>query len=249
MHIFIPWICYNHTLISDHVLSMLRLVMFLRQNNIEASIVPIVFDSLVNRARNAAVAMFLSDPKATHLLFIDADIEFMPEDVMKLVFANKPVVGAGYAQKYIPQGKLSAIIHANPSIQNPIEISTQNSVHLVRDQKIASLMEAEYVTTGFLLVRREVFEQMMKEYPDRQYKNDIDGYMHADSTKFYDFFTVSIHPETRRFESEDYGFSRLWKKIGGKIYTITDIVLKHWGWYGYPNHLYRQLTELGVQSS
>lgn len=225
-------------------MSMLRLIMFLRENQIEASLVPIVFDSLINRARNAAVAMFLSDPKATHLLFIDADIEFSPDDVMKLVFANKPVVGAGYAQKYIAEDRLREVCQANPEIQRPIEICTKNSVHLSADQKIASIMEAEYVTTGFLLIRKEVVEKMVAKYPERNYKNDIDGYMHADPTKFYDLFPVSIHPETKRFESEDYGFSRLWKDMGGKIYAITDIVLKHHGWYGFPNNLYRQLTSI-----
>jgi hypothetical protein len=229
-------------MLSEHVMSMFRLVMFLRENRIEASIIPIVFDSLVNRARNAAVAMFMSDPNATHMLFIDADIEFNPEDVMKLVFANKPVVGAGYAQKYIAYDKLSAAVANNLQMQNVIELCTNNSVHLSLNQPIASVMEAEYVTTGFLLIRKEVIEKMIEKYPDRQYKNDVDGYLHANQNMFYDLFTVSIHPETRRFESEDYGFSRLWKSIGGKIYAITDIVLKHHGWFGYPNNLYRQLT-------
>jgi hypothetical protein len=220
MHIFIPWICYNHTMISEHVLSMIRLIMFLKENKIEATIIPIVFDSLVSRARNAGVAMFMSDPKYTHLLFIDADIEFTPEDVMKLALANKPVIGSGYAQKFLDEQALIDIINGNPTIPKPLELCTRNSVHLTDKamrQPPQSIMEAEYVTTGFLLIQRPVIEQMMKAYPDRKYKNDIDGYMSANEDMFYDLFTVTVNPMTRRFESEDYGLVDYGRRLEGKF--------------------------------
>ncbi len=225
-------------------MSMIRLIMFLKENRIDATMIPIVFDSLVSRARNAAVAMFMSDPKFTHLLFVDADIEFNPEDVMKLLLANKPVIGSGYAQKFIDEQALVNIINGNATVPKPLELCTRNSVHLTAaalQQAPQSIMEAEYVTTGFLVIQRSVIADMMKAYPDRKYKNDIDGYMSANPDMFYDLFTVMVNPTTRRFESEDYGFSRLWKEIGGKIWAMTDIVLKHHGWMGYSNNLYRQL--------
>lgn len=231
-------------MISEHVMSMLRLIMFCKDNGISCKIFPIVFDSLISRARNAAVALFMSEPTATHLLFIDADIEFNPEDVMKLVLANKPIIGAGYAQKFYDVKALEDIIQGNPGVPAPLELCTKNSVHLTRDSMQSepkSIMEADYVTTGFLLIQKKVIEDMMKAYPDRKYINDVDGYMSANKDMFYDLFAVMVNPITRRLESEDYAFSRLWKEIGGKIYAVTDIVLKHHGWCGYANNLYRQL--------
>lgn len=244
MHLCIPWICYNHTMLCEHVMSMLRLILFLKDHAIHATLSPIPFDSLINRARNAAVAMCLSNPEYTHLLFIDTDIEFDPADVMKLILADKPVVGAGYAQKFLPMDRLRSNLIQHPTAADPIALSTKCSVHLsAGDQPIASLMEASTMTTGFLLLQRAVLEGMAQAYPERRYVNDIDGYARADPSTFYDFFCVGIHPETKRLESEDYGFCRLWKSMGGKIYAVTDIALKHHGWFGYSHHLYHQLRQ------
>jgi hypothetical protein len=218
------------------MMSMMKLVTFAQNHGLNITIYPIVFDSLINRARNAAVAHFLADPSNTHLLFIDADIEFDPQDVIALLQANKQVVGAGYPQKWLDLSKYN---HQSPS---PLEVCTKTSVHLKKMDEVAEIMEASYITTGFLMIKREVFEKLIQSYPERKYENDIDGY-HSQIAKdfFYDFFTICIHPKTKRLESEDYGFSRLWTEIGGSIHVVTNVTLKHHGWFGYQGNLYRQL--------
>ena len=76
--LFIPVICYNHTANTEYMISLIRLTHHLRDKGINYCLYPIVFESLIPRARNAAAAHFL-DSDCSHLLFIDADIEFDAE--------------------------------------------------------------------------------------------------------------------------------------------------------------------------
>ena len=97
--LFIPVICYNHTANTEYMMSLIRLTHKLRDQDIEFVLFPIVFDSLVSRARNAATAHFLNSD-CTHMIFIDSDIEFDAESVLKLLRHGKDVVAGVYAKKY-----------------------------------------------------------------------------------------------------------------------------------------------------
>jgi len=239
--LFLPVLCYNHMCHTAFMFSLMRFVLACKDRHLSVSLFPITFDSLISRARNAATAHFMSGDY-THLLFIDADIEFNPEDVFKLLEIDKGVVSAGYPQKWLNTEKLKRVFGKGDAIPSePMELCTNHSVHLEPQPYVQPVMTAKYCTTGFLLIQRSVIDTMIKAYPERRYINDVDGYMSANSEFFYNLFTVEIHPETKRYESEDYGFSRLWKAIGGEIYIATDITLKHHGWYAYTGNLYRQL--------
>jgi len=82
-------------------MSILKLLNAAKDSKLNISFYPIFFESLVSRARNAAVAHFLEDKENTHILFIDSDIIFEPEDVFKLLQSNKEVVAGIYPKKYI----------------------------------------------------------------------------------------------------------------------------------------------------
>jgi hypothetical protein len=218
--------------------------MYLKDRGISATLFPITFESLVPRARNSAVAHFMVSD-CSHLIFIDSDIEFQPEDVMRLVETQKPVICAAYPQKWLHTEKIKHVFRMEPVPENPMSLCTVHSVHLENTSPEAStgLLTANYATTGFLVIQREVFEKLFVAYPERQYKNDVDGYGGggAEATQFYNLFATEINLETRRYESEDYGFSRLWTTIGGKIYVEPTVTLKHHGWYAYEGNIGRQM--------
>lgn len=252
MRIFIPLLCYNNTCNTSFMMSFFKLILALRENNIHAIVFPITFESLISRGRNAAVAHFLSDQAATHILFIDSDIEFEPDDVVKLINANKDVICAGYAQKWLREDFIQKIFQREVVPEKPLELCTHTSIQIPRPEKIEDvkeIVEIEYATTGFLLIKREVFEKIKEKYPERKYINDIDGYMSANPNEFYDFFPATICESTKRFESEDFGFSRLWKECGGTVYLHTNISLRHHGWFGFPANIYRQLMDHANQLS
>jgi hypothetical protein len=223
-------------------MSLISLLFFLNNNGIKTSIYPITFDSLISRARNSAIAQFMTDNDNSHILFIDADIEFNPHDVLKMLNNNKPVICSGYPQKWLNFNKIISLLKRNSIPHNPLELCTNQSVHLIKEQPISELMLAKYCTTGFLLIKKNVIEQMILAYPNRKFINDVDGYNLSNKDFFYNLFTVEINNDTKRYESEDYGFSKLWNDIGGEIYILTNISLKHFGWFGYPGNIYRQLT-------
>jgi GT2 family glycosyltransferase len=222
----------------------MRLVLALKDSNIAAQLFPIVFDSLVNRARNAATAHFLSSD-CTHILFIDSDIEFNPEDVLKLIQCKERVVGGAYAQKWLNLQKVKETFSKDPVPEKPMTFCTNHSIHFtLPSDKDQTKIEVDYLTTGFMLIEHSVFTELIKKYPQRQYTNDVDGYMSADKNMFYNFFCVEINEDTNRFESEDYGFCRLWKSIGGHIYVIPDITLTHYGWFGFGCNLKHQINNV-----
>lgn len=251
MKIFIPIICYNHTGLCEYFMSMMKLVLMLKERNIQCTLYPITFESLISRARNAAVAHFLSDTSNTHILFIDGDIEFNPEDVLKLIYTRKPVICGAYAQKWVNTEKAKNVVLSGMDLNACLDVCTNTSVHLLKNDLVdnSKIRQVEYATTGFLLCQRTVFEQLIEKHPEHKYINDIDGYGGANPEYFYDLFPVHINPNTRRYESEDYGFSRMWRELGGEIYVMTDITLKHHGWFAYPANLHKQIAFINATNA
>lgn len=191
-------------------------------------------ESLITRARNNAVAEFLANKEWTHLFWIDSDIGFDADAALRLLSADYDVAAGVYPLKRedwpsegLPQ-QMTEDDFINHYQKYPINASKNrdtNKVQLeVKDDGFIELSEAP---TGFMVVKRCVFEKMMKKYPELQYVSD--SYGHENKGLHYRFFDVMVHPETKRYLSEDYGFCYLWEKMGGKIYVDAKSNLTHQG--------------------
>jgi len=211
------------------MMSLFKLMEHVKKNNISATFYPIFWESLISRARNASAAEFLAGDY-THLLFIDADISFEPSDVDKLLSAEKDVVCSPYPKKYI---KYQAV----KDNKELVDFAVSGKFAKVAE----NLYEIESVATGFLLIKRNVFQQMILKYPKIEYINDIDGY--GQGRKMWNFFNVGINPTNKNYDSEDWGFCTAWRNIGGKVYARTDISLGHWGWHQFKGNFNKWISE------
>lgn len=212
-------------------MSILKLLNAAKDSGLNCLFYPIFFESLISRARNASVAHFLEDKENTHLLFIDSDIAFEPEDVFKLIAANKEVIAGIYPKKYIMWDRLKK----NPEAER-VDFPMGGEFNMTED----NFLELDYLPTGFLLISRTAIEKITAAYPELKYQNDIDGYMNA-GDNFYDLFKVGIRNGI--YESEDWGFCSLWKGIGGKVLIHPEINVRHLGWHEYSGNVMKFVIE------
>ena len=71
-----------------------------------------------------------------------------------------------------------------------------------------------------MMIKREVFEKMMKEYPEKKIKQQtmINGKL-EEKKYFYNFFDSWHNPEDKTYTGEDFYFCKLWTDIAVK-YTL-----------------------------
>ena len=186
-------------------------------------------DALITRARASLVAQFLDDPDATHLLFIDADIGFEPEQVIRLIECGADVCAAVYPIKRIDWDRVKTVIEQarpNPAaatLKYVFEVDDPDAV-IAR----AGFLRVRYAGTGFLMIRRHALERMCAHYPQLRYARDhsMDAAMASDNR--FALFDCMID-ENGTYLSEDFAFCRRWTDIGGEIWADLKSRLDHVG--------------------
>lgn len=145
-------------------------------------------ESLITRARNYLVDEFLRSD-CTHLLFIDSDILFEPQDVLALIALDKDVIGGPYPKKAINWKNIALSLVKNPAtnlgdlealagdyVFNPVPGTTQFSV--------SEPLEVMEIGTGYMLIKREVFDRFREAYPKQNYKPDHVGQSNFDGSRY-----------------------------------------------------------------
>jgi hypothetical protein len=206
-------------------------------------------ESLINRARNKFVTKFLDNKEfnGTHLLFIDADIGFTLQNLLRVIEFNKEVVTCTYPVKGFYWQQLLDRIKENNNIdeQTMRDYLLQFNVNLYPNtefkQGFARVKES---ATGFMLIKREVFTTIIDKNPQLKYKPDLrTGIENSDNA--YDFFPVGIYKEkdgVNRFLSEDYYFCRLAEECGFEIWTDLSTPITHLGNTEYSGMFMTQLN-------
>jgi len=245
--------CYGGQTTALYTQSMLKLQSECARYKIEMVLLAITNESLITRARNDLVYHFLKHKDAKgvfeYLMFIDADIQFEADHVIRLLVHNKDIVTGAYPMKLINYNnienkalpvttlvKLTTEYAINPKFTEEDAERARNSDQPERItlQVKNGLIEVLDAGTGFMLIKRGVLEQMITAFPEIKYVRDMtslnaDGSIDRTTDTQYALFDGSIDEESRRYLSEDYTFCRRWQKIGGRIWTDPEIVLNHVG--------------------
>ncbi|MCM8538164.1 MAG: hypothetical protein NE334_19630 [Lentisphaeraceae bacterium] len=246
--------CYGGQLSEAYMRGILDVSLIMHEKKIPFYVFTIANESLITRARNSTVAQFLGSPEYSHLLFIDADIEFSPLEFFRLLASDKEVVGGCYPGKSINWQKIHDQVTSGASVEE-LEARSLNymvNYHLVETEQGSALniendfVEVNNLATGFLMIRRSVFEKLIESRPQDKYVNDIAGY-NSEKTKdkFYLFFDTMCD-ESGRYLSEDYAFCTKWREVGGQVWMDIQSKLTHTGFYKFKGDLLPYLkNELG----
>jgi hypothetical protein len=199
-------------------------------------------ESLITRARNYCADEFMRSD-ATHMMFIDSDIGFSANDVLALMAISMMdekyhVMCGPYPKKTISWEKIKQAVDKGVADENPNVLENyvgdyvfnpkSNTTHI----KLSEPVEVSEGGTGFMMIRRDVFEKYNEIFPEQLYKPDhvrtekFDG-----SREIMAYFDCIIDPDTKRYLSEDYMFCYNVQKAGMKVWLCPWMKLKHIGTY------------------
>lgn len=253
-HIFIATPCYGGQIGEPYFRSMMRLAILCNKYDIQYTISTLANESLITRGRNTLVSFFMEHPEATHLFFIDADIEFDPNDLLRMVAYDKPITVGAYPKKAINWGSIIEASRTNlEETPETIEGHSSNYVvnfDFVKDdegnpipqiQITDNLIKLKDAGTGFMCIKKDVIQQMFDKHPELKYANDINVDQKFEK-HMYALFDCIIDPESRRYLSEDYTFCRRWQDMGGEVYLDPRTALNHVGHYTFRGNIRKLIT-------
>jgi len=232
-----------------YIKSSLDLQLTMNKYGIETKFSFLFNESLITRARNYLVDEFLRSDH-THLLFIDSDIHYSPQDVLALMALDKDIIGGPYPKKSINWSNIAQAARSHPNL-DPKELEQLvgeyvfNVVKGTKQFTVTEPLEVMEIGTGHMMVKREVFEKMEKEYPMIRYKPDHVGQANFDGSRYiHAYFDTVIDSKNSivgggsdRYLSEDYMFCQMWRKMGGQIFMCPWMKTQHIGTYPFSGNM------------
>jgi len=216
-------------------------------------------ESLITRARNYCVDEFMRSG-ATHLMFIDSDIGFNPNDVLALLAlmtdeSPYDVMGGPYPKKCISWEKIKSAVDKGVADEDPNVLEkfvgdyVFNPKGNQREIPLGEPVEVMEIGTGFMMTRRKTFEDYAKAYPHLSYKPDHVRTEHFDGTReIHAYFDCIIDPVSKRYLSEDYNFCYHVEKMGGRVWFAPWMSLQHVGSYVFGGSL-ADLASIGASAT
>ena len=216
-------------------------------------------ESLITRARNYCADEFMRSG-ATHLMFIDSDIGFNPNDVIALLAIQDEaspydVIGGPYPKKCISWEKIKLAVDKGVADDNPNNLEKYVGDYVFNPKSgqaqipIGEPVEVSEIGTGFMMIRRRTFEKYSEAFPELSYKPDHVRTEHFDgSREIMAYFDCIIDPVSKRYLSEDYMFCYNVQKMGGQVWFCPWMQLQHVGTYIFGGSL-ADLASIGAAAT
>jgi hypothetical protein len=200
-------------------------------------------ESLITRARNYCVDEFMRS-EAEHLLFIDSDIGFNPQDVIALMAlqAQEPekyeIIGGPYPKKCISWEKIKLAVDKGIADEDPNVLDKFVGDYVFNPKNgsgsipISEPVEVLEIGTGFMMITKAALKKFMAKYPEYMYKPDHVRTEHFDGTReIMMFFQAEVDPASKRYLSEDYWFCQKAQQAEIRTWFCPWMKLQHVGSY------------------
>jgi hypothetical protein len=205
--------------------------------------------SLITQGRNLCVGSFM-ETGHSHLLFVDADIDFQAKSIQAMIEKDKDVISVPYPMKTFNWEKMFSNFKEG-KIKNPQVLSMNGNTYPMRlpDEENIKIengcIEVSHSPTGCMLIKRSVIEKMIEKYPEMRISQPtiING-KPVEKPFLYNFFDTMFDPVTHTYMGEDFAFCKRWKDIGGKCHAIVDQLISHVGEHQYCGRFSDELIQL-----
>ena len=214
----------------EYTASMLSTMLTLTDLGIRCTFQFVVGSSVVHKARNELVAYFLASD-FTDLLFIDDDMQWSPNDVIRLLGSDKPLIG-GVGRQRVQKP------NSDPRVWC-MRIPREMADPLRSDDM--GCIEVGGFGAAFMLINKIVFERMVEAHPEWALKAPSDWEQRI--RPFYFEFFRQGHPDIPGDDTgEDYVFCDRWRALGEEVWVDPSITLGHVGSYNYRGSVSEVLT-------
>jgi len=220
--VYIAMPCYD-TMKVETCVSLLNTYAVLARSGVEC-IFKSVKSSLVTHARNLLTAGFMAS-EYDYMLFVDADVEFSHETVLRMLVPEKDIITTPYRLKENPL-----------QVRYPVEHLDPDNIKILP----FDLVELKSAPAGLMLINRSVFKVLIAKHPNRKIKFDKEhqdkmdkevGHRGAIEKYMYNFWDTSF--KDHQWKGEDLAFCKLARDAGIKIYANLDSWTTHHGSWGF----------------
>ncbi|AOX21080.1 hypothetical protein [Kozakia baliensis] len=230
-HIFLATPCFGGLITQSYMQSVIGCLADAHRLRLQLTLSLLGDDALITRARNTLLHQFMTKTDASHLLFVDGDIGFTAEDIDALLTAEKPVIGGAYPLKAHYWDDMTRKLIAAGEPPETASLRYVGECAALEDAGETTLARVSYIGTGFMLIRRDAVQEMIRAYPQTRYRR-IDAPSQENSPNeelAYALFDSLIDPATGTYLSEDFAFCQRWRALDGEIWLHRGLRLTHTG--------------------